>query len=251
MGQRRAGLVDLSKERPPDPGPYACCECKTTFLTLSALETHTDNTCTHKRGSAAKLKHDGLVKLLYEDVSKVGGMNAKLEPRYYNDEKRWVDLAVFPSASTTSPLQLDTDLAVTNPLAPSYVEDTIRDVYAAIEKRETEKINKHAEGCKQAGAEFIPFVMSTFGGFGTQAQIFMRNIGQQAAFFMPSIYTPQAYALRIKAILHFAVHRWNYINWRHQLRQSNLLHPYRLPNHKRRAIRLASAFPYRESRRFE
>jgi hypothetical protein len=70
------------------------------------------------------------------------------------------------------------DLKVINLDAKSRCKATTT---AALSAGEREKIRKHKQACQERRADFVPFVVSTDGCMGEQAQKFLRRLGRRLA----------------------------------------------------------------------
>jgi hypothetical protein len=72
------------------------------------------------------------------------------------------------------------DVTVRNPAAPSHSQAGQSTLLVA-SQAERQKRAKYIELARARGAEFVPFVLETFGAVGKQAQDFMRKIASYAS----------------------------------------------------------------------
>lgn len=87
---------------------------------------------------------------------------------------------LLTSASRTRPLAFDTTL--TCPLLPSYLDLAARSPDAPFLDKASRKISKHAQGCIDMGNDFLPFVVTTFGGIGPPSfRAFLRSVHLELA----------------------------------------------------------------------
>ena len=72
------------------------------------------------------------------------------------------------------------DISITHPLSSSIVAKAAREQLAAAKERETTKINKYAPLCKNINSEFIPLVLESFGGYGNEFNLFIKDMHMRA-----------------------------------------------------------------------
>ena len=73
------------------------------------------------------------------------------------------------------------DVSIKHPLAPTYAG---KDPEVVVRRAEASKEQKYGEVAREAGAAFIPFIMTTYGGVGAKALAFVAKIikrGQEVA----------------------------------------------------------------------
>ena len=68
------------------------------------------------------------------------------------------------------------DVAVVHPLAPSIPCHAVKSGLESVNAMERVKHNKYDEGCRQSSVVFSPFVLSTFGRLGVEADRFFRSL---------------------------------------------------------------------------
>ena len=123
--------------------------------------------CEKLRQSAMTVRHDIIVRILSRYVQRAGG-SCYVEPKFYSGKRPDVHI-YFPSSRTM------VDVSVTHPGAKSYVRRAHVPLSAA-HSRETAKISKYRKVAEAESALFVPFVLETFGGFGTQALKFVSDV---------------------------------------------------------------------------
>ena len=113
------------------------------------------------------IRHDIIVRILSRYVQRAGG-SCYVEPKFYSGKRPDVHI-YFPSSRTM------VDVSVIHPGAESYVRRADVPLSAA-HARETAKISKYRKVAEAESAFFVPFVLETFGGFGTQALKFVSDV---------------------------------------------------------------------------
>jgi hypothetical protein len=117
----------------------------------------------------ARVRHDRLVRLLATLIQRAGGA-AYVEPRYLEDKRPDIH-AFFPDA------HFMLDVCVVHPSAPSRVSFAPG---AALKYREKGKTTAYESLAKEAGSRFVPFAFESFGGLGTTAISFLRDLASYA-----------------------------------------------------------------------
>ena len=98
----------------------------------------------------------------------------QIEPRVdHKDRKRTDGLFIFQE----EPLAID--VSITHPHARSYVGAAKTQLGAAV-LREKKNITEYGKRQADQGIRFLPFVMETMGGFGPQAENFIRAMARDA-----------------------------------------------------------------------
>ena len=117
------------------------------------------------------MRHDLIVRILSRFVQRAGGL-CYVEPKFYSGKRPDVHI-YFPSSRTM------VDVSVIHPGAKSYARRAHVPLYAA-HVRETAKSSKYKKVAESESAIFVPFVLETFGGFGTQALKFVSDVASMA-----------------------------------------------------------------------
>lgn len=73
------------------------------------------------------------------------------------------------------------DVSVVSPTQDAIIDRAAEHPAAAIEMRKSEKIRRHAAGCRATGIYFRPIVVETFGGWDPDAAKDLKAIATQAA----------------------------------------------------------------------
>jgi hypothetical protein len=130
----------------------------------------------HKGGGEAGRRHDEIVDRLVDAIQRAGGQ-AWSEPRqdFWQDRRRTDIFAVL------GPKSYHIDVRVTHPTSLSYVETACQGPLRAGEAAAQEKRRRYAAMAHADGAEFVPFIVETFGGFGKDARIFIADLARFAA----------------------------------------------------------------------
>ena len=130
----------------------------------------------HKGGGEAGRRHDEIVDRLVDAIQRAGGQ-AWSEPRqdFWQDRRRTDIYAVL------GPKSYHIDVRVTHPTSLSYVETACQGPLRAAEAAAQEKRRRYAAMAHADGAEFVPFIVETFGGFGKDARTFIADLAKFAA----------------------------------------------------------------------
>ena len=116
----------------------------------------------------------GYAHVMKEPVTKVGDSTKPLD--HADRDGRRGDLCVRGAFASQTDCVMD--LTVMNLDAKSRCKSSTA---AALSGGEREKIRKHQQACKDMRADFVPFVVSTDGCMGEQAQKFLRRLGRRLA----------------------------------------------------------------------
>ena len=116
-------------------------------------------------------RHDLLVRILSRFVQKAGG-SCYVEPKFYAGKRPDVHI-YFPSSRSM------VDVSVIHPGAVSFARQAQVPLFAA-HHRERQKTTKYRMVAEAESASFVPFVLETFGGFGTQALKFVSDVASLA-----------------------------------------------------------------------
>jgi hypothetical protein len=94
------------------------------------------------------------------------GIPVELEPRV-NERRTKPDLEIMLERG-----RLLVDVSVVHSPSPSYIQnqEAAMRAYTPLERREAAKVSKYAQLAVEAKANFLPFVVSSFGGFGRAAE---------------------------------------------------------------------------------
>ena len=117
------------------------------------------------------MRHDLGVRILSRFVQRAGG-SCYVEPKFYSGKRPDVHI-YFPSSRTM------VDVSVVHPGAISFARHAHVPLYAA-HCRERDKTSKYRKVAETESAQFVPFVLETFGGFGTQALKFVSDVASLA-----------------------------------------------------------------------
>jgi hypothetical protein len=162
---------------PSDPMPAFCRSCGALKGDLQLDPWH-GMSCLHARAAAHTWRHDAIVRLLAQWVTRLGG-SARLEPRPPRDNpvedggRRRPDLDVSLGAK-----RFLVDVTVRHPCSKSRAVRGSRARLAVAEHAERTKTAYHAAATAAARpkAAFVPFVLETFGGVGKQAAEFIKQV---------------------------------------------------------------------------
>ena len=127
--------------------------------------------CEKLRQTAMTMRHDLIVRILSRFVQRAGG-SCYVEPKFYSGKRPDVHI-YFPSSRTM------VDVSVIHPAAKSYARRAHVPLFAA-HTRETAKTSKYRKVAETESAFFVPFVLESFGGFGTQALKFVSDVASLA-----------------------------------------------------------------------
>jgi len=133
-------------------------------------------TCKGYRKTMLGARHDTIVKAVQEVVQIAGGAVVCEPPRTSMEDLRRPDHLIALDNKL-----IYTDVSVTHPTSLSYVSQklSLQSLQLA-EKKAKEKIVKYRDIIPQA-AEFNPFVVETYGGFGSHAQHLLNQISVYAS----------------------------------------------------------------------
>jgi hypothetical protein len=127
--------------------------------------------CGKLKQSAMTMRHDLIVRTLSRYVQRAGG-SCYVEPKFYLGKRPDVHI-FFPSSRTM------VDVSVIHPGAPSFARQAHVPLSAA-HLRERQKISKYRKVAEGESAMFVPFVLESWGGFGTQALKFVSDVASLA-----------------------------------------------------------------------
>ena len=157
-------------ERPYDDMP-ALCECGTAFARLEHDHFHT---CRALRKRGPGVRHDEAVFELAKicRMATMADNDVTVEPRSsQSGENKRPDIHAFLRHSVDGrPRELWIDLSVTTPSAASFYHSASTTKLVAATRREAHKINKYASFMRHEEGKFIPFVMESYGAFGTRCR---------------------------------------------------------------------------------
>ena len=127
--------------------------------------------CGKLKQSAMTMRHDLIVRTLSRYVQRAGG-SCYVEPKFYLGKRPDVHI-FFPSSRTM------VDVSVIHPGALSFARQAHVPL-AAAHLRERQKVSKYRKVAEGESASFVPFVLETLGGFGTQALKFVSDVASLA-----------------------------------------------------------------------
>jgi len=148
----------------------------TTCVCGVSLEGDPWHILSHKGGGEAGRRHDEIVNRLVDAVQRAGGQ-AWAEPRqdFLEDRRRTDIFAVLGAKS------FHLDVRVTHPTSTSYVEVACQGPLRAADVAAAEKKRRYTALARAEGAEFVPFIVETYGGFGKEARAFIDELAKFAA----------------------------------------------------------------------
>jgi hypothetical protein len=141
-----------------------------------SLETDPWHVLSHKGGGEAGRRHDEIVNRLVEAIQRAGGQ-AWSEPR----QNFWVDRRRTDIFAVLGPKSYHIDVRVTHPTSRSYVEVACQGSLRAANVAAQEKKRQYGAMASAEGAEFVPFIVETYGGFGVDARDFMSELAKFAS----------------------------------------------------------------------
>ena len=103
-------------------------------------------------------------------MTKIGGL-AHLEPNPFADTSKRPDIEWYIDGR-----RIYFDVSVTHPLNSTVVQKAAHKQLAAAEHVEKLKNNKYHKLCQDLGAEFVPLVVESFGGYGPQFNLFLTDL---------------------------------------------------------------------------
>lgn len=150
---------------PQDDLPRRCC-CRAPlpsdpmhFLSCNLLKPMTT------------FRHDAIVRILAM-LARKAGATCYVEPRFCEGIRPDIHI-VFPSTKFL------VDVSVVHPAAPTYAPRSHIPLFSAL-CRERDKTTKFAKLASEEKAQFVPFVLETFGGWGRQATKLISDIASLA-----------------------------------------------------------------------
>jgi hypothetical protein len=169
----------------------------------------------HKGGGEAGRRHDEIVNRLVEAVQRAGGQ-AWAEPRqdFWQDRRRTDIFAVLGAKS------YHIDVRVTHPTSTSYVEVACQGPLRAAEVAAAEKKRRYAALARAEGADFVPFIVETYGGFGKEARAFIDDLAKFAAI-TSQVWSASEMRFMVRSEVHRALFEGNLRVANAVLQQSN------------------------------
>jgi hypothetical protein len=125
--------------------------------------------CAMMRRTALTKRHDGIAKCLHAFFER-HDLPSQLEPRV-DGERLKPDVEVVINGST-----FFLDVSLVSPVEATYVQRASEDAFAPLRSREQHKITKYSEVAREAGGVVVPFVLSSFGGYGEKASGFISTL---------------------------------------------------------------------------
>ena len=157
--QLRLGTLQL-------PERVCCCGKETT--TVAHIFS-----CKRLRGRF--IRHDIVVEVLFQ-LMRAAGFTVRKEIHIVEGSAKRMDLVVY-----TANRVFWIDVSILNPLAATYIG-----MDDPLPTREKHKVGKYGGNAKAAGAVFVPFVMSFYGGLATGAIEVLQMIAQKAHATTPN-----------------------------------------------------------------
>jgi hypothetical protein len=154
---------------PLSGSPRSCPRCHT-----QELDVYGDHAISCATGGDRIHRHDALRDRLHGFIS-AAGLTATVEERNIvaSSSRRPGDIFI---RNWTMGRPAALDVTVTSPLQASLVSRAAEIDGAAANVRETSKDVKNAEACDEAGVDFIPLAVETFGGWAPQARAAIKKI---------------------------------------------------------------------------
>ena len=103
-------------------------------------------------------------------MTSIGGF-ARTEPNPFNDTTKRPDVEWLIDGR-----RIFCDISVTHPLNSTIVAKAAHKQLAAAQERETTKNHKYAQLCKNISAEFVRLVFESFGGYGSEFNLFIKDM---------------------------------------------------------------------------
>ena len=191
------------------------------------LETDPWHILSHKGGGEAGRRHDEIVNRLVEAIQRAGGQ-AWSEPR----QDFWVDRRRTDIFAVLGPKTYHIDVRVTHPTSLSYVAVACQGSLRAASVAAQEKKRQYGAMASAEGAEFVPFVVETFGGFGKEARDFISDVAKFASV-TSQVWSASETRHLIRAEVHRALFEGNLRVANAVLQQSN---PIRYASGRHRAM---------------
>ena len=145
----------------PNPRNRSCV-CDGKLSTVHVLS------CKKMRGIF--VRHD-LLRDVLKKICALAGVVANVEVMVVEGRQKRMDLVLYFSNPVR---RVWVDVSVVNPQAEAYVGRN------GIVARENAKLARWRAAASDAGVEFLPFVVDTFGKFGERAMVVLRKIAESA-----------------------------------------------------------------------
>ena len=165
--------VRLRLGAPPPDLPTYCPLCRSnTDLDIDPWHALS---CTSQRRKIIK-RHNSVAREIYKWIHHLGGQ-AKLEPLDLEDgSNRRPDLEIIMGGKTFL-----VDVSIRNPTCPSNSALGAKGKLKVAATAEKEKSKKYEAMALEQGAEFVPFILETHGGFGDRASAFIDLLVKESA----------------------------------------------------------------------
>ena len=123
-------------------------------------------------GDDVKLRHDLICDTIAKCLKAIGGIT-KREPTPFTDE----DVAKRPDVEwLIDGRRIFFDVSIIHPLNPTIRDKAATKQLAAALDREKSKNRKYQQISQNVGAEFVPLVIESFGGYGKQFKTFLSDL---------------------------------------------------------------------------
>lgn len=126
--------------------------------------------CVRGYGDEINARHNLIRNTIIAAMRQIGGF-ARCEPNPFNDTTKRPDIEWLIEGR-----RIFFDVSITHPLSSTIVAKAAHKQLAAAQERETTKNNKYTPLCKSINAEFIPLVFESFGGYGPEFNLFIRDL---------------------------------------------------------------------------
>lgn len=126
--------------------------------------------CVRGFGSEINTRHNLIRNTIERTMTNIGGV-ANREPNPFADTRKRPDIEWFIDGR-----RIFFDVSVTHPLNSTIVVKAAHKQLAAADDIERKKNNKYHKLCQDLGAEFIPIVIESFGGYGRQFGLFLTDL---------------------------------------------------------------------------
>src|SRR6185437_15016032 len=145
----------------------------------------------HKGGPEAMRRHDEIVNKLRDAIQRAGGQ-AFIEPRQdILEDRRRIDIFAVLGAKS-----YHIDVCVTHPTASTYLAVSCQGKLRSTKIAAARKRNRFAVLAAAEGAEFVPFILETYGGFGIEARKFIAEVARYTTISSSIPYSETCFMIR-------------------------------------------------------
>jgi hypothetical protein len=156
---------------PPAPHMPSHCHCGVNLLNDAY------HCLSHSAGNSEAIQgHNNIAKVIAREVRRAGG-KAWIEPRFQlpGQDDEHTDIRIALGAEL-----IYVDVSIVHPTSASYLSHSIAASLGAARQAEIRKNRQYLERARREHASFVPFIIETYGGFGSAARKLVNKLANYA-----------------------------------------------------------------------